>query len=404
MTYNELKSEENKYVMNTYGRFPIALDHGEGATLWDVEGKKYIDLASGIGVNCLGYANPAIIDAIDKQAHKLMHVSNLFTTEPMVQVAKKLVEKTHLGGKVFFANSGAEANEGAIKLARKYSFDKYGEGRYKVLTLINSFHGRTVTTLKATGQERFHNYFFPFTEGFDYAVANDIKSVRAKADDMTCAIMMELIQGEGGVLPLDREFVKEVEKLCREKDMLLIIDEVQTGIGRTGSWFAFQREDLTGGITPDIVTFAKGVAGGFPMGGMISFGGKLSALFTPGSHGSTFAGNPLGAAAALATLDTIENEHLVENAEERGEQLRQGIMASGNPLFTSVRGRGLLNAILLSHRCSHAAMNWALEHGLIVNAVAPDALRLAPPLIVSEQEIDEAVSILAKIPADLPND
>jgi len=234
MTYNELKSEENKYVMNTYGRFPIALDHGEGATLWDVEGKKYIDLASGIGVNCLGYANPAIIDAIDKQAHKLMHVSNLFTTEPMVQVAKKLVEKTHLGGKVFFANSGAEANEGAIKLARKYSFDKYGEGRYKVLTLINSFHGRTVTTLKATGQERFHNYFFPFTEGFDYAVANDIKSVRTKADDMTCAIMMELIQGEGGVLPLDREFVKEVEKLCREKDMLLIIDEVQTGIGRTG--------------------------------------------------------------------------------------------------------------------------------------------------------------------------
>ena len=219
MTYNELKSEENKYVMNTYGRFPIALDHGEGATLWDVEGKKYIDLASGIGVNCLGYANPAIIDAIDKQAHKLMHVSNLFTTEPMVQVAKKLVEKTHLGGKVFFANSGAEANEGAIKLARKYSFDKYGEGRYKVLTLINSFHGRTVTTLKATGQERFHNYFFPFTEGFDYAVANDIKSVRAKADDMTCAIMMELIQGEGGVLnPLDREFVKEVEKLCRERD------------------------------------------------------------------------------------------------------------------------------------------------------------------------------------------
>ena len=212
MTYNELKNEENKYVMNTYGRFPIALDHGEGATLWDVEGKKYIDLASGIGVNCLGYANPAIIDAIDKQAHKLMHVSNLFTTEPMVQVAKKLVEKTHLGGKVFFANSGAEANEGAIKLARKYSFDKYGEGRFKVLTLINSFHGRTVTTLKATGQERFHNYFFPFTEGFDYAVANDIKSVRAKADDMTCAIMMELIQGEGGVLPLDREFVKEVEK------------------------------------------------------------------------------------------------------------------------------------------------------------------------------------------------
>ena len=204
MTYNELKSEENKYVMNTYGRFPIALDHGKGATLWDVEGKKYIDLASGIGVNCLGYDNPIIVNAITEQAHKIMHASNLFTTEPMVQVAKKLVEKTHLNGKVFFANSGAESNEGAIKLARKYSFDKYGEGRCKIVTLINSFHGRTVTTLKATGQDRFHNYFFPFTEGFDYAVANDIDDVRCKADDMTCAIMMELVQGEGGVLPLDQ--------------------------------------------------------------------------------------------------------------------------------------------------------------------------------------------------------
>ena len=237
MTYNELKNEENKYVMNTYGRFPIALDHGKGATLWDVEGKKYIDLASGIGVNCMGYDNQILIDAITQQAHKIMHASNLFTTEPMVQVAKKLVEKTHLNGKVFFANSGAESNEGAIKLARKYSFDKYGEGRYKIVTLVNSFHGRTVTTLKATGQDRFHNYFFPFTEGFDYAVANDIDDVRRKADDMTCAIMMELVQGEGGVLPLDQEFVKQVEALCREKDMLLIIDEVQTGIGRTGSLF-----------------------------------------------------------------------------------------------------------------------------------------------------------------------
>lgn len=203
MTYQQLKAEENQYVMNTYGRFPIALDHGEGATLWDVEGKKYIDLASGIGVNCMGYNNAKIIDAITEQAHKLMHVSNLFTTEPMVQVAKKLVEKTHLNGKVFFANSGAEANEGAIKLARKYSFDKYGEGRFKIITLINSFHGRTVTTLKATGQDRFHNYFFPFTDGFDYAVANDFDSVRKKVDDMTCAVMMELVQGEGGVLPLD---------------------------------------------------------------------------------------------------------------------------------------------------------------------------------------------------------
>ena len=266
MTYQELKAEENKYVMNTYGRFPIALDRGEGATVWDVEGRKYIDLASGIGVNCMGYNNQAIIDAITAQAHKLMHVSNLFTTEPMVWAAKKLVEKTHLNGKVFFANSGAEANEGAIKLARKYSFDKYGEGRYKIVTLVNSFHGRTVTTLKATGQDRFHNYFFPFTEGFDYAEANDFDSVRRKADDMACAVMLELVQGEGGVLPLEPAFVKQVEALCREKDLLLIIDEVQTGIGRTGSLFCFQQY----GIRPDVVTMAKGLGGGLPVGAVLA--------------------------------------------------------------------------------------------------------------------------------------
>ena len=295
MTYQELKAEENQYVMNTYGRFPIALDHGEGATVWDVEGKKYIDLASGIGVNCMGYNNQKIIDAITQQAHKLMHVSNLFTTAPMVQVAKKLVEKTHLNGKVFFANSGAEANEGAIKLARKYSYDKYGEGRYKIVTLINSFHGRTVTTLKATGQDRFHNYFFPFTEGFDYAVANDFDSVRKKVDDMTCAVMMELIQGEGGVLPLDPDFVKQVEELCREKDLLLIIDEVQTGIGRTGSLFCFQQY----GIQPDVVTMAKGLGGGMPIGAVLA-AESCSNVLTPGTHATTFGGTPIVCAAANA--------------------------------------------------------------------------------------------------------
>lgn len=215
---------------------------------------------------------------------------------------------------------------------------------------------------------------------------------------------MELIQGEAGVMPLGADYVKAARKLCDEYKALLIIDEVQTGIGRTGAWFAFQREDLSGGVTPDIVTFAKGVGGGFPMGGMISFGAELSALFTPGSHGSTFAGNPLGASAALATLGVIEEDNLVDNAEERGKQLRDGIASCGNPLFVSVRGRGLLDAIELAHPCSHAAMNWALEHGLIVNAVAPNALRLAPPLVITAQDVDQAVSILAKIPSDLPND
>lgn len=231
MTAEEIKKKDSEYIMHTYGRFDIVLDHGKGATLWDADGKEYVDLTSGIGVNSLGHGNEKIVGAITKQAEKLMHASNLYYTEPMVSAAEKLVTATGMG-KIFFANSGAEANEGAIKVARKYSFDKYGAGRNKIVTLIQSFHGRTVTTLKATGQEKFHQYFFPFTEGFDYAKANDLADVTAKADKTCCAVMMEMIQGEGGVLPLDKEFVQGVAKFCKEHDILLIVDEVQTGIGR----------------------------------------------------------------------------------------------------------------------------------------------------------------------------
>ena len=392
MTYQELKAAENKYVMNTYGRFPIALDHGEGATVWDVEGKKYIDLASGIGVNCMGYNNKAIIDAITSQAHKLMHVSNLFTTEPMVQVAKKLVEKTHLNGKVFFANSGAEANEGAIKLARKYSFDKYGEGRYKIVTLVNSFHGRTVTTLKATGQDRFHNYFFPFTEGFDYAVANDFDSVRQKADEMTCAVMMELVQGEGGVLPLDREFVKQVEAFCRERDILLIIDEVQTGIGRTGSLFCFQQY----GIRPDVVTMAKGLGGGVPVGAVLAAESCANVL-TPGTHATTFGGTPLVCAAANAVLDTVGDGQFLEKVKEKGEYLKNGILSIGSPNILGVRGMGLMLAIIVEDGKHAAYANKLLEKGVIGLTAGKNAVRLLPPLTISKEEMDEALTIMKEV-------
>lgn len=392
MTYNELKNEENKYVMNTYGRFPIALDHGKGATLWDVEGKKYIDLASGIGVNCMGYDNQILIDAITRQAHKIMHASNLFTTEPMVQVAKKLVEKTHLNGKVFFANSGAESNEGAIKLARKYSFDKYGEGRYKIVTLINSFHGRTVTTLKATGQDRFHNYFFPFTEGFDYAVANDIDDVRRKADDMTCAIMMELVQGEGGVLPLDQEFVKQVEALCREKDMLLIIDEVQTGIGRTGSLFAFQQY----GIRPDVVTMAKGLGGGVPIGAVLAADTCCSVL-TPGTHATTFGGTPLVCASANAVLDHVGDPKFLHEVKENGEYLKNGILALGKDSIHGVRGMGLMLGIIVDEGKHSAFANKLIENGVLAITAGKNAVRLLPPLVISKEEMDEALAVMAKV-------
>ena len=392
MTYQELKAEENKYVMNTYGRFPIALDHGEGATVWDVEGKKYIDLGSGIGVNCLGYNNPVIVDAITNQAHKLMHVSNLFTTEPMVQVAKKLVEKTHLNGKVFFANSGAEANEGAIKLARKYSFDKYGEGRYKIVTLVNSFHGRTVTTLKATGQDRFHNYFFPFTEGFDYAAANDFDSVRHKADEMTCAVMMELVQGEGGVLPLDKEFVQQVEAFCRERDILLIIDEVQTGIGRTGSLFCFQQY----GIRPDVVTMAKGLGGGVPIGAVLA-AESCSNVLTPGTHATTFGGTPLVCAAANAVLDTVGDGQFLAQVKEKGEYLKNGILSIGSPNILGVRGMGLMLAIIVEDGKHAAYANKLIEKGVLALTAGKNAVRLLPPLTISKEEMDEALTIMKEV-------
>ena len=392
MTYQQLKAEESKYVMNTYGRFPIALDHGEGATLWDVEGKKYIDLAAGIGVNCLGYNNPAIIDAMTAQAHKLMHVSNLFTTEPMVQAAKKLVEKTHLNGKVFFANSGAEANEGAIKLARKYSFDKYGEGRYKIVTLVNSFHGRTVTTLKATGQERFHNYFFPFTEGFDYAAANDFDSVRRKADEMTCAIMMELIQGEGGVLPLDPAFVKQVEAYCRERDILLIIDEVQTGIGRTGSLFCFQQYD----IRPDVVTMAKGLGGGVPVGAVLAAENCANVL-TPGTHATTFGGTPIVCAAANAVLDIVGDSRFLAEVTEKGEYLKNGILSIGSPHIHGVRGMGLMLGIIVDDGKHTAYANKLIEKGVLAITAGKNAVRLLPPLTISKEEMDEALTIMKEV-------
>lgn len=388
MTYNELKSEENKYVMNTYGRFPIALDHGEGATLWDVEGKKYIDLASGIGVNCLGYANPAIIDAIDKQAHKLMHVSNLFTTEPMVQVAKKLVEKTHLGGKVFFANSGAEANEGAIKLARKYSFDKYGEGRFKVLTLINSFHGRTVTTLKATGQERFHNYFFPFTEGFKYADADDIDALKAVVSDKTCAVMLELIQGEGGVNILNPEYVKELVKYCNDNDILVIVDEVQTGVGRTGKLFAHQNY----GILPDLMTVAKGLGGGLPIG-VCMCGEKLKDVMSPSTHGTTFGANPVVCAGANYVLDTVANDEFLAEVEKKGQYFEDRLTKIDG--VKSVRRMGLMIGIELEKGDAHDIAIKCVENGMLI-ITAKDLLRMLPPLVIDYNEIDEAINILEK--------
>ncbi len=391
MTYQELKAEEEQYVMQTYGRFPIALDHGKGSALWDVSGKRYIDLTSGIGVNCLGYDHPVLTKAITEQIHTLMHVSNLFTTAPMVQTAKTLVSATGMG-KVFFANSGAESNEGAIKIARKYAFDKYGMGRHKIVTLWNSFHGRTITTLKATGQTRFHDFFFPFTEGFDYARAGDLDDLKSKVDDSTCAIMMELIQGEGGVLPQDPTFVKAVEALCREKDLLLIIDEVQTGIGRTGSLFCFQQYD----IQPDIVTMAKGLGGGVPIGAVMAAKSCCDTL-TPGTHATTFGGSPTVCAAANAVLSVVNDPAFLREVREKGAYLKQKLLEFHSPLIKGVRGSGLMLGIIVPDGQHSALAQKLIAHGVLVLTAGQNAIRLLPPLTITYQELDEALALMQPV-------
>ena len=391
MTYQELKDEEQLYLMHTYGRFPAALDHGKGATLWDIDGKKYIDLTSGIGVSSLGHDNEALVSALNEQAHKLLHASNLYLTEPMVQVAKELVTSCGMG-KIFFSNSGAEANEGMIKLARKYSYDKYGEGRNKIITLKQSFHGRTVTTLKATGQEKFHQYFYPFTEGFDYAAANDIEELKDKADDSVCAVMIELIQGEGGVLPLDKEYVQQAAEFCRAKDILFLIDEVQTGIGRTGSLFCYEQY----GISPDVVSAAKGLGGGVPVGAVMA--SEICAdVLGAGTHGTTFGGNPFCCAAARTVLSVVNKPEFLKEVQRKGEYLKNAILAIGSDKIKTVRGMGLMLGIVVDKESRTGMVNRLLEKGVLALTAGEETIRLLPPLVISYEEMDSAVAVMKEV-------
>lgn len=387
MTSQEIKALTGQYIMNTYGRFPVAIDHGQGATLYDPEGNAYIDFTSGIGVSDLGYGCQPWVDAIAKQAGKIGHTSNLFYTEPPARLAEILCKRTGMSS-VFFANGGGEANEGMIKLARKYSFDKYGRGRAAIVTLNNSFHGRTITTLTATGQDVFHNYFFPFTEGFRHADANDFDSVEAMAGHDVCAVMFELIQGEGGVLPLDREFVQKVSDLCAKRDWLLLIDEVQTGVGRTGSLFAFQQY----GIQPDAVSFAKGIAGGLPFGGVMA-GEKCRNVFTTGTHGTTFGGNPISAAAACYVLDRMDDA-MFQSVQEKGAYLRSRIEALDLPCLGATRGMGLMIGIdVKGERTNKELAAKLIQSGLLVLTAGP-GLRLLPPLVITQEEMDKGLAIL----------
>ena len=388
MNFEEIKQDEQQYLMHTYGRFQTALVSGKGAVAKDVDGKEYIDFTSGIGVNSLGYCDEGWVKAVTAQAATLQHISNLYYSPLQTAVAKKLCELTGFD-KVFLCNSGAEANECAIKIARKYSFDKYGSGRQKIVTLVNSFHGRTVTTLAATGQDVFHNFFFPFTEGFEYAAANNIEDLKAHLTDGVCAVFVELIQGEGGVMPLEPAYVEEVQKLCQEKDILFMIDEVQTGISRTGHFYCYQGY----GLQPDVVTSAKGLGGGVPIGACLC-SEKLSDVMTAGTHGTTFGGNPLACAGAVEVLSRVAEPGFLQEVREKGDYFRAALASMGN--VSEVRGQGLMIGIVTEKDNAKEIAAKCVENGLLV-LTAKDLVRLLPPLTITYEEIDRGLAILKKV-------
>lgn len=380
------KEKDNEFVSHAYGRFDVALSSGKGSTVWDENGKEYIDFGSGIGVTAFGIADEEWKSAVEAQLDKIQHTSNLYYTKPCADLAMLLCEKTGMK-KVFFANSGAEANEGMIKFARKYSFDKYGEGRKTIITLVNSFHGRTITMLSATGQDGFHTVFGPFTPGFKYCPANDIKALNDMITDDVCAIMFECVQGEGGVLNLNEEFVHEIAKIGAEKDILVAVDEVQTGNGRTGKYFAY----MNYGITPDIVSTAKGLAGGLPMGAVL-FGEKLKDTVTPGSHGSTFGGNPIAAAGAISIVERIDDKFLNEVAA-KGDYIRDYLGKIKG--VKSISGMGLMLGIETEKPAKEIAAE-CLERGLLV-LTAKTKIRLLPALNISKNELDKGLNILKEV-------
>ncbi|MBC8536884.1 aspartate aminotransferase family protein [Feifania hominis] len=392
MTLEQLAEQESQYVAHTYGRFPVAFESGKGCILTDTTGRRYIDLGAGIAVSALGYGDTKWARAVAKQAAKLAHTSNYYYTEPMISLAQKLCEATGYR-KVFFANSGAEANEGAIKAARKYSFDKYHRrDRGGIITLKNSFHGRTVATLTATGQEVFHQSFFPFAEGFAYAPAGDIEALRALVDESTCAVMMEPVQGEGGVYPLDHDYVRAVFELAAERDLLVIFDEVQTGVGRTGTFLASEQY----GVKPDITTLAKALGGGLPIGAVL-FSEKTEAVLGKGDHGSTFGGNPVACAGANVVLDRVAKKSFLNRVKKKGERMMAAIRAFESPHVKDVRGMGLMIGVELDGMDAKDTALKLLGKGLLALTAGGNTLRLLPPLVIDDKTIDESLGILKEV-------
>lgn len=387
MDNKKIKELDNENIMHTYGRYDVCLTKGKGVYAYDDNGKKYIDVSSGIGVNCLGYCDDGWVKAVSEQAGTIQHISNYYYNKVAGVLAEKLTKATGLS-KVFFGNSGAEANECAIKVARKYSFDKYGRGRDHIITLVNSFHGRTIATLSATGQDVFHNYFFPFVDGFDNAIANDIESLKNTITNKTCAVMLETVQGEGGVNILDSEYLQQVRKICDEKDILLIVDEVQTGVCRTGKLYGYMHS----GIKPDVVTSAKGLGGGLPIG-ICMVNDKLKDVMGPSTHGTTFGSNPVVCAGANYIIDTVNTPEFIEEVNKKGTYFKEKLeKIKGVKL---VRQQGLMIGIEVEGNSGDIAKK-CTENGLLV-ITAKTLLRMLPPLNIKYEEIDEALAILKKV-------
>lgn len=387
MDNKKIKELDNENIMHTYGRYDVCLTKGKGVYAYDDNGKKYIDVSSGIGVNSLGYCDDGWVKAVSEQAGTIQHISNYYYNKVAGVLAEKLTKATGLS-KVFFGNSGAEANECAIKVARKYSFDKYGRGRDHIITLVNSFHGRTIATLSATGQDVFHNYFFPFVDGFDNAIANDIESLKDTITDKTCAVMLETVQGEGGVNILDSEYLQQVRKICDEKDILLIVDEVQTGVCRTGKLYGYMHS----GIKPDVVTSAKGLGGGLPIG-ICMVNDKLKNVMGPSTHGTTFGSNPVVCAGANYIIDTVNTPEFIEEVNKKGTYFKEKLEKIKG--VKSVRQQGLMIGIEVEGNAGDIAKK-CTENGLLV-ITAKTLLRMLPPLNIKYEEIDEALAILKKV-------
>lgn len=397
MGNKEIVSEGSKYILNTYKRAEVAFVSGNGARVWDADGKEYIDFLAGIAVSSLGYNHSKLNQTIKDQSEKILHSSNLFWIEPQVKLAKMICENS-FGDKVFFCNSGTEANEAAIKIARKYGLSKYGQERYEIVSMVNSFHGRTLGALAATGQEKYHKSFLPMLPGFRFAKFNDIEDLISKVDEKVCAIILEPVQGEGGIAPVDMEYIKKVREICNDRDIILIFDEVQCGVGRTGTLFTYQQL----GVAPDIMTLAKGLAGGVPIGAVV-VGEKHNNVFVPGDHGCTFGGNHLACATGCTVIEELNNS-VLKNVSTVSEYMVDKLnkLKEETDYVEFIKGMGLMIGVKLKFDSSKVPEE-CLKKGLIINSLGNNMLRIVPPLVITNKDIDDGIDILKSVLEDLSN-